>query len=261
MHIYTIYGHEFGERVLGNLANAPKFCTACGLACTECRADHATFAADIFGVHKVPEMSQDFIDDATEHLPTTAPNCDLLLAIGIHSDILSELPSLVERSKAKAVIVPIENRKWCPPSLQRNLQAELREVGVESAFPKPFCELKETGLRVIDQFVMRYKIGRPSLEIQVRDNMIRNAKVLRSAPCGSTWYVAQQIKWHDLRDMPALEQVISSAHHGYPCTASMETDPELGDTILHKSGYLIRGAVKDALANALCYPLVATTEL
>lgn len=250
MHIYTIYGDEFGERVLGNLANMPKFCTACGLACTECRAACGSFVSDILGVHRAPEESQHFIDNPAEHLPTRIPNCDLVLAIGIHPDLLAELPSLAERVKARAVIVPIEDRKWCPPSLRRDLQTRLREMGVESVFPKPFCELEETGAGVIDQFVKRYRIGKPCLEITLKDDMITNAKVLRSAPCGSTWYVAEQLRWHKIQDVPTLERIISDAHHGYPCTASMDTDPELGDTILHKSGYIIRDVVKDAVVRA-----------
>ncbi|MGQ9468947.1 MAG: DUF166 family protein [Nitrososphaerales archaeon] len=76
---------------------------------------------------------------------------------------------------------------------------------------------------------------------------MESSTVLRSAPCGSTWYVAQQIK---LCKIDGIEQVISNAHHGYPCTASMEFDSELKDTILHKAGYIIREAVLDAINRA-----------
>ena len=62
--------------------------------------------------------------------------------------------------------------------------------------------------------------------------------------------MAQQIKWSAADDLERLEQVISKAHHGYACTASMEMDSELKDTILHKSGYIIRNAVEDALMKA-----------
>ncbi|HMB45758.1 MAG TPA: DUF166 family protein, partial [Candidatus Methanoperedens sp.] len=44
-----------------------------------------------------------------------------------------------------------------------------------------------------------------------------------------------------------LDEVISNAHHAYPCTASMERDAETKDTILHKAGYIIREAVHGAL--------------
>jgi len=40
-----------------------------------------------------------------------------------------------------------------------------------------------------------------------------------------------------------LPDVISKAHHAYPCTASMTRDSELGDTILHRAGYIIFEAV------------------
>ncbi len=77
---------------------------------------------------------------------------------------------------------------------------------------------------------------------------------MRSAPCGCTWYVAQQIRWYDTEGRD-LEDAISKAHHAYPCTASMEIDPELKDTILHKAGYIIRKAVKEAINKAKTKPI------
>ncbi len=32
-----------------------------------------------------------------------------------------------------------------------------------------------------------------------------------------------------------------------PCTASMDKDPQIGDTILHKAGYIIREAVEEGM--------------
>ena len=37
------------------------------------------------------------------------------------------------------------------------------------------------------------------------------------------------------------------AHHAYPCTASMDIDPEFNEPILHIAGYNVRGAVKGAI--------------
>lgn len=256
-----LYGDEFGERVLGNLANLPKFCIACGLTCTECRAGYGSFVKDISGVYRVPEESQHFIDDPSVYLPRKLPSCDVIMAIGIHPDLLLELPSLAQGSNAGAVIVPIEERRWCPPSLQRDLRARLEELGIESAFPKPFCELEAKGTGVIHSFVQRYRIGKPSLELELSGDMITKTRVLRSAPCGSTWYVAEQIKWHTIQDEQALEQVISGAHHGYPCTGGMEVDLELNDTILHRSGYIIRQAVKDAIAKASQIAVAPTSRV
>ena len=74
--------------------------------------------------------------------------------------------------------------------------------------------------------------------------MFVGAGVIRDAPCGSTWFVAKKLGWSDI---PAYKETISGAHHSYPCTASMDKDPQLGDTILHKAGYIIREAAESGM--------------
>ncbi|MDQ1253782.1 MAG: thymidylate synthase, partial [Euryarchaeota archaeon] len=59
-----------------------------------------------------------------------------------------------------------------------------------------------------------------------------------------TWFVAKKLGWSDI---PAYKETVSGAHHSYPCTASMDKDPQLGDTILHKAGYIIREAVESGM--------------
>ena len=250
MRLFVLYGHDFAEKVIGNMVNLPDFCRACDLACASCRVKYSCFAPDVCGAFRVSSDLPDVIDDPEPYLPGILPNVDMLLAIGLHPDLLAGLPELVRRARAKAAIVPIEDPKWCPPSLRSELQQSLYDLGIESAFPKPFCDLDATGGGLVEAFVRRYQIGRPAIETSLLGNRISEARVIRSAPCGSTWYVAQQIKWSAADDLEGLEQVISKAHHGYPCTASMEIDPELKDTILHKSGYIIRDAVEGSLAKA-----------
>jgi hypothetical protein len=109
--------------------------------------------------------------------------------------------------------------------LQRELESSFDNVGIEWAFPRPLCDLDATGGGLIEALVRRYKIEKPVLEISLRGDQISETRVVRSAPCGSTWYVAQQINWSTAEDLENLEQVISKAHHGYPCTASMEIEP------------------------------------
>jgi len=251
LRLFVIYGHDFGEKVVGNMVNLPDFCKACDLACGNCRIKYDCFAPDVCGAFRVPDGLPELVDDPEPYFPKTVPQADVLLAIGLHPDLLAALPELVERAHARAVIVPIEDPKWCPPSLRNELQRSLGSLGIEFAFPKPFCELDAKGGGLVEAFVRRYQIGRPVLEVSLHGDMISEARVLRSAPCGSTWYVAQQIRWSTANDLETLEQVISKAHHGYPCTASMETDPELKDTILHKSGYIIRESVEKALADVV----------
>jgi len=244
MRLYVIYGDEFAERVVGNLCNLSTFCQACSLACSQCRQTYSSFAQDIHGIDKTPENLPTFIEDPEKYLPQSLPNCDLILAIGMHPDLLSAIPTIVKRTNAKAVIVPIENRNWCPTGIRRQLEKELEDAGVEHSFPKPFCSLEESGKPFIDSFVKRYRIGKPIVEAEVTEDMISDARVIRSAPCGSTWYVVQQIKKSRISQ---IEDAVAVAHHAYPCTASMDMDPEFNEPILHVAGYNIRGAVKDAI--------------
>jgi hypothetical protein len=97
---------------------------------------------------------------------------------------------------------------------------------------------------VIKSFVAEFMIGRPEVRVEVdRRGCIAHIDVLRSAPCGSTWFVAKQLVGVEVENRRELYERISESHHSYPCTASMEKDRELGDTILHKAGYIIRAAM------------------
>jgi len=250
LRLFVLYADDFGEKVIGNMVNLPDFCRACDLACASCRVKYSCFAPDVCGAFRVSNDLPDVIDDPEEYLPRFLPHVDLLLAIGLHPDLLAALPTLAQTAHARAAIVPIEDPKWCPPSLQSELRHSLGGLGIESAFPKPFCDVDTSAGGLVEAFVRRYQIGRPVIEVSLACNLISEVRVVRSAPCGSTWYVAQQIKWSAADDLEGLEQVISKAHHGYPCTASMEIDSELKDTILHKSGYIVRDAVEQAVVKA-----------
>lgn len=249
MHIYVIYGDDFGERVVGNLMNFSTFCTSCGETCGNCRLEYGSFSSDIVGADRIPANLPTFIEETEKYFPKNPPKCEIIIAVGLHQDLLASIPILVEKTQAKGVIVPLEEAEWCPTGLQKQVEEELNSMGVAHAFPKPFCTLEESGHNtIIDEFIKRYKVGKPIVEVTVNDDIITKTKVIRSAPCGSTWYVMRQIEKRNI--MNGLNERISEAHHSYPCTASMQVDKTLGDTILHVAGYTIRGAVQDAISKA-----------
>ena len=71
----------------------------------------------------------------------------------------------------------------------------------------------------------------------------------RSAPCGSTWYVARKLIGVETEG-EILYDVVAKAHHSYPCTATMSVDPEVKEPILHLGGFIIREEVEKALRKA-----------
>jgi len=251
MDLIVIYSGEFGERVIGNLINYSTFCISCADACTHCKEAKYGFADNIKGFFKLPEPSllPAFIEDsAGEYLPNEFPDADIAIVSEIHNDLLLELPLILKGAGIKGMIVPQESAAMIArPQVEELCDRE----GIEIAFPKPFCDLQlkpQDDKPLIRMFAEEFEIGRPEVRVEVdKRGRIAHVEVLRSAPCGSTWFVAKQLEGVEVEDKRELYDRISESHHSYPCTASMERDREIGDTILHRAGYLIREAVEEAL--------------
>lgn len=200
------------------------------------------FAHWIHWVHEFESPpSADLLDSPEKYLPKNMPECDLVLSLGLPSDLQFTLPVIAKKTKAKAVIAPIDNPNWIRPGLMKQIQRELAEIDVASAFPKPFCSLEKTGNLYIDMFAEHF--GRPELEIETNEGLISEVRVKRGAPCGSTWFIAEKLVGVEASQQRVRDEV-AKAHHAYPCLASMIIDPEIGDTVLHKSQFIIREAVE-----------------
>ena len=249
LDLIVIYSGTFGERVIGNLVNFSTFCTSCAEACSYCRETKFGFSKNIKGIFNLPEPASlpEFIEDGIEnYLPKNIPKADIAILSEIHNDILLELPKILKNSEIKAIIIPIETPSTLAISQITDLCTKLE---IEVTFPKPFCDLEPNeDIPLISRFANEFGIGKPKLKIELDSNeRIISANVLRSAPCGSTWFVAKRISGYGPKDKRELWDRISEAHHSYPCTAGMQKDFELKDTILHKAGYLIREAVESAI--------------
>jgi hypothetical protein len=187
------------------------------------------------------------LDDAAEYLPAELGAGDVIIAISIHPEILIEIPNLVAGVATRALIAPIEDPNWIKPGLAKQVTQECARRGIESAFPKPFCALEPT-TPVIQEFCEEYAVGMPSFRFEIENGKIAAVEVLRGAPCGLTDFVAEQ-----LLGLPADDAVPEKAgqfHHAYPCLSTMIMDPALGDTIMHKSLFLLRDRVREALEEA-----------
>ncbi len=259
------------QKFVGNLINNEEFCKACedleqNVKCDKCREYIKSFANSIYFFEKVGENIPEFVEDSTEYLPKILPPVDFLLVVGIHQDLLLDLPNYLMDKSIKAVIVPIEDPKWVPSGLQSMILKEFEKFGIQAAFPKPFCSLSKDlndynkiGFHLtrkhdfIDEFIDYFKIGQPivSFLLSKDGESIEDTCVIQSAPCGSTYYVCQQLKSKYFKNGKSknlsLNERISKAHHAYPCNASMDQDFMLGDSILHVGGYLIRNAIRREL--------------
>lgn len=248
-----VYSGEFAERVIRNLINDPSFCKPCGLYCDSCKYGAYTHVQNVKAAMELPGPAKlpAFIDNADEHMPKKIPKADLCVASGLHKDLLLELPNRLHGAGVKGLIVPIEDFVEVPAGLRRQVEEKCQELGLESAFPKPFCSLEPSENKpTISRCVTELRIGKPVLEISTakkgKCEVIEAAVVRRSAPCGSTWYVARKLTGVET-EKETLYDAIAKAHHSYPCTATMGVDPESKEPILHLGGFTIREAVEKAL--------------
>jgi hypothetical protein len=253
LNLIFIYSGEFAEKVIRNLINDPSFCKSCGLYCDSCKYNVYSFVRNIRAAIQLPNPAElpTFIDNPEGYMPKKVPKADLCVTSGLHKDLLLELPKYIKNAEIKGLIVPIEDFNEVPSGLKKQLEEKCLEFGLEYAFPKPFCSLETSKDKpIISKFIEEMKVGRPLLEIVIakrgKQKVIDSAIVRRSAPCGSTWYIAKKLVGVELKK-EILYDSIAKAHHSYPCTATMNIDPETKEPILHMGGYIIREEVEKAL--------------
>ena len=162
------------------------------------------------------------------------PECDVVVAINVHPDVLVELPEI---GCFKALIVPACNQNWCLPGLRRQLKEKCEEVGVDFASPKPFCNFESKGL--MKKFCDEFKIGKPEFKVKVDGNKIAKAEVVVSDPCGSAYFVARRMRGYIIQDFQEFWKEIHQLQCAYPCMASMDRDPELIEAPFHLAGYIM----------------------
>jgi hypothetical protein len=248
-----VYSKDFMERVIRNLINDPCFCQSCGLYCESCKYNVYSFVKNVRAAIQLPSPADlpAFIDNPEEYMPKKLPKADICLASGLHKDLLLELPNQLKKAGIKALIIPIEDWNEVPVGVRKQVETRCQELGLECAFPKPFCTLEpQKDKPIIARFIEETKVGRPLLEITLtmvdKKEVIECAVVRRSAPCGSTWYIARKLAGVPTKQAE-LYDAIAKAHHSYPCTATMNIDPETKEPILHIGGFTIREEVEKAI--------------
>lgn len=197
--------------------------------------------------YAVPRGLPPVLDEAAEFLPAELGAGDLILAINIHPELLLEIPAQVGGGSVRALIAPVEDPNWVKPGLRRQVSEACVREEIECAFPKPFCSLEPT-TPAITEFCEEFGVGAPAFDITVIGGKVAAVEVRRGSPCGLTDFVAE-----NLVGLPADDSLVERAsrlHHSHPCLASMNMDPDTGDTIMHASLDLIRKGIAEALGRA-----------
>jgi hypothetical protein len=184
------------------------------------------------------------MEEPAQFLPSDIPKADLVISLGEHPGVAELLPAIVKAAEARAVIAPVDNRAWLPPGLAKQVERALQKMGVAIVFPVTFCALRQADAQdpLIKEFARAF--GAPELEIAVEADRVKEVRVIRSAPCGSTYFVAEALKGTKTQD---AEEKSGILHHNYPCLATMNVDWQFHDTLMHRAGYYTKQAVNRAL--------------
>jgi hypothetical protein len=129
---------------------------------------------------------------------------DLIISYILHPDLVIEMVEKLH-SKAGWIIVGA----WRGEGFKSQLE-QYENVNC----PENMCDLEEIGDSVFDEFVSKF--GKPIVEIECEGNSVTEVRVLRSSPCGSTFFVADEMVGEDINDLP-IKAGLKLQH--YPCRA------------------------------------------
>ena len=129
---------------------------------------------------------------------------DILITYTLHPDLTLNLVEMFH-DKVEWIIVAA----WRGEGFKNQV-----EIFGNVTCPENMCDLEENGNPIFDEFVSKF--GRPIVRINCQGDKIVDIEVLRSSPCGSTFFVAEEMIGQDLEDLP-IKAGLKLQH--YPCRA------------------------------------------
>jgi len=128
---------------------------------------------DVF-VFKLPEHLPEFIEEF--EFPDELFR-DVILSYAFHPDINLELVKKANEKDVKCIV--IAGKYKFIKKYSNNVKILVGDA---------CCSHLVKGIEFFEKF------GIPEFKVKIKDNLIENVEVLRSAPCGATFFVANKLK-------------------------------------------------------------------
>jgi hypothetical protein len=188
---------------------------------------------------EVPQFLPDFIEDPEEfvdqlNLDPHIFGSDVIITYSLHPDVTPEIARMAGKGGAEAIIIP--GGIWRAGSISE-LQKIADEYDIYIEVDEICCTLEKSGIPALDAFAE--KLGRPKIDVEVKDGCINSVKVIRGSPCGSTWHMAKEVVGKTVEEAPAWAGLSCQQ---YPCRAVRGTPGGI-----HTSGDLHKYAMEKAL--------------
>jgi hypothetical protein len=187
----------------------------------------------------VPEQLPVFIDEPDEFLDNlniddTVFTCNILLNYALHPDLSVAIAHKAGKMGVRAMIIPGGAAK--APVL------ELKQIGEKYGMHVEVEEICCTLPQKPEIAEFCSKLSSPILNIETKDGVVSSVKVVRGAPCGSTWHMAENLVGTKIEDAPARAGLLVQQ---YPCRAVRGTPSGI-----HDSGEVHKIAVEKALKSS-----------
>lgn len=185
-------------------------------------------------IYEIPTELPEIIEKPQEVLKLPKDfKVDLIISFANHPDINLELITQAAKVGVKFIIIS----GGAKSGSYRQLKAEGDRHGVKVLWEEICCSTpKVEGFEFFEHF------GTPEFEVELEGDIIKNVRVLRSAFCGATYFVAEKIKGLSIKDAPSKAGYFTQI---FPCLASRGLEGGI-----HKAANAHKKAVERAIRKA-----------
>lgn len=190
-------------------------------------------------ITSIPSSLPDLIDDPSSFvddmlIDANVLSADLVITYSLHPDITPEIVRRAAEMGVKAVIIPGGLSRAGDPHLLDDIS---KKYNIRILIEDICCAIGRDEDPIVDEFASR--LGTPELEIRVKEGSISGVKVIRGAPCGSTWWMAEGLTGVPIQEASARAGLLVQQ---YPCRAVRGTTDGI-----HRSAQLHKKALEDAI--------------
>jgi len=180
--------------------------------------------------YHLPEDLPEVIEKPSEFLKLPPKVPELVISFANHPDINLEAVKQVSQRGGKILIIS----GGAKAGSYKQLKAEGEKFGLKVIWEEVCC----TTPKIEDHEFFKY-FGAPEFEVEIEGDKIKDVRVIRSAFCGASYFVAEKLKGSKIEEAPSKAGYYAQI---FPCTAS--TGPKGG---IHKAGNAHKKAIEKAI--------------
>lgn len=136
---------------------------------------------------------------------------DLIISFALHIDLDLYIAELCAKNNTELLIPGEEAGRYSERSA---IVTQLKKTGVIFAFPRIMCMLGKKSSPALGKYTELF--GMPIFKCKIENGRIVSCEAVKSAPCGASYFVAENILGCSVEDAPQQAALLAQY---YPCRA------------------------------------------